>query len=76
MSWIISHAISAVKSETPQLRMSDCRTRQTHARAIWSAFHGIRALAAVVRYEVHQKVRYAVNVSCKSCADAPYLNCG
>lgn len=49
------------------LRMSDCRTRQTHARAIWSAFTGFEKLAAVVRYEVHQKVRYAVNVSCKSC---------
>ena len=49
------------------LRMSDCRTRQTHARAICSAFTGFEKLAAVVRYEVHQKVRYAVNVSCKSC---------
>ena len=58
------------------LRMSDCRTRQTHGRAIWSAFTGFEKLTAVVRYEVHQKVRYAVNVSCKSCADAPYLNCG
>ena len=26
MSWIISHAISAVKSETPQTRMPNCRS--------------------------------------------------
>jgi len=57
------------------LRMSDCRTRQTHARAIWSAFTGFESWR---RSRAMRCIKRCVTrlTSAASLADAPYRNCG